>query len=163
MDDETRWPNPTDSPEQQLVALYQRKTHAPMPAVLFREIRETLELRNIPLPLYLAELRSHAANHWDNPGGFLLWFARRFSERTVPALLAPPTQPPLGAGKALPCGCGGGGYLSAEPLVFCACAMGKEVERVHRRQLPSSSAHVPAGVISPPDLRSETVAEKRAQ
>ena len=156
IDHKTPWPNPEDSPEQQLIALYQRKTRAPMPAALFREIREALELRNVPLPLYVEELRQHAANRWENPGGFLLWFARRFFQQTVPALVPQQAQPQLGAGKALPCRCGGGGYVQVgAEIVHCTCAMGAEVARVDRQRLAEAATHDPA-VSEPARGRSAT-------
>ena len=121
------------SPEDELKAIYAAKAKTPMPALVLRNVKENLELRQIPLAAYVGEIRNHAGGRWTNPAGLLITLSREFVQRTMPAEPIQTAPLLLGAGKALPCRCGGGGYVSAEPLVFCDCAMGREVQRVHGR------------------------------
>lgn len=113
------------SPEDELKAIFEAKTKTPMPAQVLRTVTESLELRAVPLPAYVAELRRHTGGRWTNPPGLLIALARQFYSRTRPS---PPPKPPQV--EQPPCRCGGGGYISAEE--FCTCLMGREVSRVHK-------------------------------
>ena len=134
--------------EDELKALYEAKAKTPMPALVLRNVKENLELRQIPLAVYVGEIRNHLGGQWTNPPGLLITLAKQFVQRTM--LVAPPqlTQPQLGAGKALPCRCGGGGYVKVGAEVqHCTCLMGVECQRVDARRLRESQVAPPLSVI----------------
>ena len=135
IDEETPLTEHHDSPEAELLAIYRYKAKTEMTEAVFRRLRENLELRCIPLAAFVVELRRHSASNWTNPAGLVLWLSQRFVGQTMPATLPQPAQPQLGAGKAIACACGGGGYFQVGAEVrHCTCLMGQECARVDRRR-----------------------------
>ena len=140
-DGETPQTQPFASPEDELKALYEAKAKAPMPALVLRNLKENLELRQIPLAAYVREIRNHAGGRWTNPAGLLITLSREFVQRTMPADPPQPRQAQLPSGKCPQCQ--GGGYVkNSEQIQHCsACPMGLEVARIDQQRLVESATH----------------------
>ena len=143
--DDERKPKPLTfaNPEDELKAIYEAKTKAPMPVLVLRNVKENLELRQIPLAAYVTELRNHVGGRWTNPAGLLITLSREFVQRTM--LVEPPqsAQSQLGAGKCPYCQ--GGGYRRVDnEMAHCSCAMGQECAKVDRRRFKDQPEFLPA-------------------
>jgi hypothetical protein len=87
---------PYSCPEAELIALARSKGQVLAENTL-RIIRETLELRGVGLPEFIADVRPHFRNNILNPSGFLINRARQFHHLSPAAVESVPStsvQPP---------------------------------------------------------------------
>lgn len=75
--------SPSASPEAELIALARVKGQLLTEHTL-RLIRDSLELREVSLEAFVADVRPHFRNNILNPSGFLINRARRFYELSRP-------------------------------------------------------------------------------
>jgi hypothetical protein len=83
------------TPEAELIALARSKGQVLTESTL-RLIRETLELRNVTLVEFVADVRPHFRNEIRNPSGFMISRARRFHELSRPAVARVSSAPAEG-------------------------------------------------------------------
>lgn len=85
-DDEGEHPGePYASPDDDLKAIYLAKTGEPITVAVLDAIRLHLELNQLSMRDFVAEVRKHAENQWRNPAGFLRDLSKRFRAKTRPA------------------------------------------------------------------------------
>jgi hypothetical protein len=73
------------TPEDELKAIYARKTREPITIEVLTAIRGDLESSGVSFGDFVAEVRKHSANDWRNPAGFLRSLSKRFRSKTRPA------------------------------------------------------------------------------
>jgi hypothetical protein len=70
------------TPEEELKALYFKKTAKSITSEVLEAIRNNLELSQVTMREFVAEVKEHAQNPWRNPAGFLRDLSKRFRAKT---------------------------------------------------------------------------------
>jgi hypothetical protein len=125
------------SPEDELKAIYQAKTGDAITLRVLDAIRVNLEITNVAMSDFVAEVRKHAPNDWRNPAGFLRDLSKRFRAKTRPA--ADPVTAAEAAARAYQCSIcrsrtpGEGALLQEGVSVPCECASQEYIARMRAR------------------------------
>jgi hypothetical protein len=122
---------PADSsPEEELRAIYRRKTGDEISMAVERRIWEAVEVRLVTRQRFIEELRKHAPNYWRNPPGFLTDFARKIGVVSTPEARpsAPPEPERNGHGRCSLCN-----GLGRDGEAYCECQTGRDLQLVEAR------------------------------
>ena len=94
-DDDGQHPEgPYASPEDELKAIYLKKSGERITIAVLDAIRMNLELKGVSMADFVEEVHKHAHNEWRNPAGFLRDLSSRFRAKTLKA------SPPITAAEA---------------------------------------------------------------
>jgi hypothetical protein len=138
-DDEEENPGePYASPDDELKAIYLAKAGEPMTVAVLDAIRLNLELNQVSMSDFVAEVRKHARNLWRNPAGFLRDLSKRFRAKTRPAS-APVTAAEAEKAEYRCPSCGSS--VRGEGAIFgangkitpCSCASAEYIARKRER------------------------------
>ena len=128
------------SSEDELRDIYRTKAGAEMSRDLLNRIRETCELRGVPLADFIEELRPHIPNAWRNPAGFLTNFAQKIrSKMPGSGLMSVRSLGEFTVDEPRSCArCSGTGRQGEK---HCDCGLGRDLACVERKLTRAAEAN----------------------
>jgi len=130
--------DPYASPEDELKAIYLGKAGESITTAVLDAIRLNLELHQVSMGDFVAEVRKHARNGWRNPPGFLRDLSKRFRAKT--RLAGAPVTAAEAAEQSYRCQfCGsrtpgeGALLIDGKKVAPCSCASEDYIARERAR------------------------------
>jgi hypothetical protein len=128
------------NPRDEVRAIYLQKTGTTISPEVLGRFFEMIEIREVPIPEAIGELRRHVPNIWRNPDGFLIDFAKKIKTK-MPETVVPRAVTPETRAENQPCPkCRGGGRVleliegqrPRQTDQYCDCPMAKSVQAADR-------------------------------